>query len=948
MLVPTIFCILLGAISAVPQDDFRSNLEFADYGTNWVNNGYRLNTFVDPTEVFLDLDVYLKEFRFNGVVRINVDVTVNQLNQIVLHQNVVNVEGVNVVNAATNTPVPLQISDPFSVNSTVELLIINLENPIDIGKYAITVRYQGKINDNPVDRGFYAGYYWLNNVKRFYATTQFQPYHARKAFPCFDEPQFKSRFTISITRDNDLTPSFSNMDIARTDEIGNRVRETFHPTPIISVYLVAFHVSDFVSTDYTSTASRPFKIISRQGATNQHQYAAEIGLKITDALDDYFGIQYHEMGQGVVMKNDHIALPDFPSGAMENWGMVNYREAYLLYDEEHTNQNNKNFIASIMAHELGHKWFGNLVTCFWWSNLWLNESFASFFEYFAAHWADPTLELDDQFVVDYVHSALTSDASPGATPMNWETVEDNLSITAHFSTTSYAKGASVLRMMEHFLGDRTFRNGLRYYLRDNAYKIGTPENLYDALRQAAAEDFTFVRDYPGVNVGAVLDSWVQNPGAPVLKVDVNMESGVYTVSQSRYVISGSQPPNPTWHIPLTWTHGGAPNFSNLRPKDILTTPSKAIQGAAGHNWVIFNVAQSGLYRVNYDNHNWEMLGSYLKSANRQNIHKLNRAQIVNDLLFFIRSNDISKTLAFNIIDFLGSETDYYVWNGALTQLDWIRRRFEHIPQAHEAFSNYILSLMNTVINHLGYNEGANDSTSTILNRMQIMNYACNLGHAGCISDSLNKWNKFKNDNENVPKNLRRYVYCTGLREGNATDYDFLLGKYNTAENTADMVVILRALACTRDQTKVVHYLQESMNNERIRIHDRTNAWAYALQGNPENLETVLNFFYANFEEIRTKYGGEIRLNTCINSITAHLTSHDKIEEFHDFVFKHQLELEGSFSVGDAVGRSAHANLLWGNANAPEIVEFLNTKSGSPTIAASTILLLVASLVQMLR
>nr|AAL26894.1 aminopeptidase N3 [Lymantria dispar] len=947
MMLPIVFCFLIGSALASPKLELRSNLEFLEYDSNLGQSDYRLTDAVYPHVMNVDLDVYLSEARFNGIVTMNIEVRESDLTQIAFHQKVVSILGVNLLDS-TNNPVGLDVSEPFSTDSYYELLKINLSSAIPIGNYTLTVRYTGVINENPIDRGFYMGYYFLNNQQRFYATTQFQPYHARKAFPCFDEPMFKSQYTLSITRDSNLSPSYSNMAIAQTLQVSTtRVQEIFYPTPIISAYLVAFHVSDFVETELTSTPAKPFKIISRPGVTDQHDYAADIGLKITNELDDYLSIQYHEMGQGVLMKNDHIALPDFPSGAMENWGMVNYREAYLLYDQNNTNIINKIFIATIMAHELGHKWFGNLVTCFWWSNLWLNESFASYFEYFAAHWADPALELDDQFIVDYVHSALAADAVNGVTPMNWEDVEDNDSISAHFSTSSYAKGASVLRMMEHFVGARNFRSALRYYLREHAYEIGTPADMYAAFRRVAAEDFQFPRDYPNIDVGAVFDTWVENPGAPVLNVNLNVDTGLISVSQERYVLSGTRP-NLLWQIPLTWTDEEELDF-NTKPKRILTAASDTIQHTAGNKWVIFNVAQSGLYRVKYDDNNWANLAQYLKSNNRENIHKMNRAQIVNDLLYFIRSGDINQTLAYDVLDYLRAETDYYVWAGAIGQLDWQRRRFEHLPYANQVFTSYLLDTMETVIQHLGYEERATDSTSTILNRMQIMNLACNLNHTGCVADAVSKWRAYReNDAVLVPVNLRRYVYCVGLREGNASDYQFLFSKYEESENTADMVVILRALACTRDEASINDYLRQSMDNDKIRIHDRTNAWSFALQGNKENLPIVLNFLYENYDEMRTKYGGPARLNIVLNAIPAFLTEFSLLQQYQNWLYQNQVGLAGSFATGVAGVNTAMNNLNWGNNNVEEIYDYLLLRSSSTTFLASTVLLLAAMLTHLLR
>ncbi|CAH0703044.1 unnamed protein product [Spodoptera exigua] len=948
MLVPALFCVLLGFAAAIPPEDFRSNLEFFDYSSNVAEPAYRLLNNVYPTDVKVNLDnINLEEARFTGSVEMIVIVRENDLHQISMHQNNLIITRISVVNNTNGENVQMRSPSPFTQDSYYELLHLHFALPLVAGSYTINIDYTGTINRNPLDRGFYRGYYYYENTLRYYATTQFQPYHARKAFPCFDEPQFKSRYTISITRPRTLGPSYSNMAISSTEDLGNSIRETFYPTPIISAYLVAFHVSDFVPTTVTTTNRRPFSIISRQGVTEQHSYAAEIGVEITNQLDDYLGIEYHEMGQGQIMKNDHIALPDFPSGAMENWGMVNYREAYLLYDPANTNLINKIFIATIMAHELGHKWFGNLVTCFWWSNLWLNESFASYFEYFAAHWADPHLELADQFVVDYVHSALNADASPSATPMNWTNVEDNPTITAHFSTTSYAKGASVLRMLEHLVGARNFRNALRHYLKDNAYGIGTPVLMYRAFEKAIAEDYAFQRDFPEADIGAVFDSWVQNRGSPVVMVNRTASTGGIVVTQRRYQLSGTIP-DQMWQIPLSWTEQRHLDFSSTKPKAILSTPSAPYPSEAGDNFVIFNIQQSGLYRVNYDDDNWKAIASYLNSNNRERIHKLNRAQIVNDVLHFIRSEDIDKTLGFEVLDFLRSETDYYVWNGALTQLEWIRRRFEHSPRAHAAFTSYLRGLMNNVINHLGYDERPNDSTSTILNRIQILNFACNIGHSGCISNSLEKWNNFKENNVAVPVNLRRHVYCTGLREGDRSDYDLLFNTYNSSQNTADMVVMLRALACTKDQEALTHYLQQSMHSDLIRIHDRTNAFSFALQGNLENVQFVIRFLQSNYITIRNTYGGEARLNICINAVAAFLNTFEAITEFQRWVYDSQIGLGGSFNVAVGVVNSAMANLEWGANTSLEIFNFVSTRGASSAIFASSFLILAAMLIQLLR
>nr|QBI71858.1 aminopeptidase N4a [Plutella xylostella] len=943
---------LVGAIHSSPYDEFRSSIvEF--YDTNLDEPKYRLKDNVKPLRQTVDLDVYLDEDRFDGETSIYILTADNDMKQIVLHQNVVSISSVSVFNV-TGAPVPLQTPGAFETDPYYEILMINLANPIPVGEYTLKIVYKGRINTNPLDRGFYKGYYFTdssNTKMEYYATTQFQPYHARKAFPCFDEPQFKSYFTISITRPEDFSQSYSNMAIEKFETIvkedgSTRVRETFYRTPIVSAYLLAFHVSKFVETQ-VNVDNKPFGVISRPGPVDQHAYAIRLGQLTTNWLSTKLKFDYYAMGEGVAMKNDHIALPDFPSGAMENWGMVNYREAYLLYDEQNTNLQNQIFIATIISHEMAHKWFGNLVTCFWWSNLWLNESFASFFEYFSTHGADPSLELDDQFVVDHVHSALAADASSGATPMNWTGVVTNPSINAHFSTTSYAKGASVLRMMEHFVGSTTFYKALEYYLRENQYQLGDPKKMYAAFETAVAEDGS-LSQYTNVKITDVFDSWIQNPGAPVVHVNVDHSTGVITVKQERYQLSGIRP-NTLWQIPLTYTRGDDVDFSNTKPSTVLVGESTTINKPAGHEWVIFNVAQSGYYRVNYDDHSWEMIAGGLRTS-REAVHKLNRAQIVNDVLYFLRSGDVSIERAFDVLAFLKEETDYYVWAGAIGQLTWLRRRTEHIPALYNEFSAYLLEQMDAVINQLGYNENPSDSTSTILNRVQILNFACTLGHEGCVTDSLAKWKAFRETPTNlVHKNLRRHVYCVGVREGDRTDYDFLWQRYNSSQNTADMVVMLRALGCTKDEATLQHYLQQSLYSSSIRIHDKTNVVSYALLGNQENVKGVLNFIYNNYESIRTQYGGSARLETVLSTLAAYLTDFSDIVAFQSWLYSNQLKLEGTeFRTGVNVINSAISNLDWASKNAIGLNAFLIGRNAAASVIAPITLLIAAVAMHLLR
>ncbi|XP_063377461.1 membrane alanyl aminopeptidase-like [Cydia fagiglandana] len=260
--------------------------------------------------------------------------------------------------------------------------------------------------------------------------------------------------------------------------------------------------------------------------------------------------------------------------------------------------------------------------------------------------------------------------------------------------------------------------------------------------------------------------------------------------------------------------------------------------------------------------------------------------------------------------------------------------------------------MEYAIESLGYEEAATDSTTRILNRMQLLNYACNLGHEGCIADSLEKWNAFKANPTSslVPVNARRYVYCVGLRHGDATDYNFLFDQYETSENAADMIVILRALGCTKDENRLQHYLQQSLTNDKIRYHDRTNAFAYALAGNRENYQTVVTFLQNNLADIRVLYGGVARLNVAINALVTYLTDFEDITSFQAWAYENQLALEDSFQTAKNVVATAVTNIQWGNSVVRDIYSFLRGRNAAGAITAPTFvaLLLAAIMAHFIR
>ncbi|CAK1599085.1 unnamed protein product [Parnassius mnemosyne] len=908
---------------------------------------YRLPEDLDPIHYDIEVTPYFEAtankdaFTFDGEVTIYVRATKNGINSLIVQENVREIISVTLTDKA-GTPIAVNASNPFERLRQYHFLKVNLQDGVTLENgsvYKLTIVYLGNINETPLSRGVFRGSYRGNDGRlHWYAATHLQPTNSRQAFPSFDEPGFKSTFNITINRPAHFTTSFSNMRIAETIPMGDRVKEIFNTTPRMSAYLVTFHISEeFTVIAENNDTARSYRILARPNAQGQGAYALEVGPPLTLWLSEYLGIDYYAMGED--MKNDQIATPDWASGATENWGLVSYREVRLLYEEGETNVLDKKSVATITAHELAHKWFGNLVTCRWWNNVWINEGFASYFEYFAMNGVDPSMELEDQFNVFYLQSALSTDASASTRALQ-HTVNSPAQVTGHFSGISYTKGASLLQMLKHFVTENTFRKALNYFLVDRSYEHAFPSDLYNSFARAVAEDSVLDS---GVNITEFMRYWVEERGYPVLNVDVDMNTGLITLNQERFFISASaEPTNQVWPLPLTFTTGNNPNWNNLRPSHVMNNKTYQIQKEAGHEWVIFNVQQKGIYRVNYDVHSWEMLASALKQ-NRESIHHLNRAQIVDDIFALMRSERMTYRLGFQVLEFLKSETNFFVWYPAISGFTWLRNRFLHLPDTLDDFDAILLEYLEAVINELKYDVKADEPLTTTLNRLYVLAFACNIGHEGCVNDAIEKYKALTNNGVSVNPNLRRHVFCEGVRDGDYAAWRFLYQRRINSNNQADQVVMLRALGCTKNEQAIKEFLEMVLSDD-VKAQDRLNALTFLYAGDRNNAKVALQFIKERIEDIRKA----VVLPTWFQSVLSNLASYldeEGLQDMEAWLRANQSNIP-EFQTGLNAIASARANMQWGTDRADMILKA--ARGSAVTVLPTVMLLLTTSIAIMIR
>ncbi|KAL6480697.1 hypothetical protein MHYP_G00117300 [Metynnis hypsauchen] len=456
---------------------------------------------------------------------------VKETDLILIHSNKLNLTAAPTLTVLGSTPAPTIKTHWMQV--TTQYLVIQLNNNLKVGEfYELFTEFLGELADDL--SGFYRSVYQEDGQEKVVATSQMHPTHARKTFPCFDEPAMKAVFHITVLHERGTVALSNGIEIEtlNTTVDGTAVTITrFEPTPRMSSYLLALVVSDF--TNVQSIQSTLIRIWARRKAVADGHcaYALNLTGPILQFFEDYYKVPYP------LSKSDQIALPDFYFGAMENWGLVTYRETNLFYDPLISSNANKEKTATIIAHELAHMWFRNLVTLKWWNEVWLNEGFATYVSYLGADYAEPTWNLKDLIILDDVHKVFAVDALASSRPLSSkeEDITRPEQISEVFDTISYSKGASVLRMLSDFLTEPVFLQGLKLlqllqtYLNTFAYKNTVGSDLWDHLQRAVDTNGTVPLP---TTVGEIMDRWVLQMGFPV--VTINTATG--QLSQKHFLL----------------------------------------------------------------------------------------------------------------------------------------------------------------------------------------------------------------------------------------------------------------------------------------------------------------------------------------------------------------------------------------------------------------------------
>ncbi|CAL7935735.1 unnamed protein product [Xylocopa violacea] len=889
---------------------------------------YRLPTNARPTSYDIHLEPDLQKFTFKGDVRIKFEVT-NAINVLTLNAKNLTVAEKGVAVNDTNVGVA-----KIETDEEQEFLLIYFKNELKNGSaYELTVKYTGELNDQK--RGFYRSRYFDEKGDvRYVAATHFEPTGARLAFPCFDEPGYKAKFTISLTHASSYT-AISNVreDKGKSSEANGIKTTVFEETPEMSSYLVAFVVSD-----YGNQEEGNFRVWTKPHAVNQAAYALKVGQQLLSLLDNYMGINYTEY----MPKMDQVSLKDFSAGAMENWGLVTYRESALLYEEGVTPTRTKQSVTTIIAHEFAHQWFGNLVSPKWWKYIWLNEGFATYFEYFITHELRQDWRLNETFVVNAMQlNAFVADAAKDVRPMNHDASSPQ-EISRLFDSIAYQKAGSVIRMMSHILTPPVFQKGLQNYLTKMKLQNADSEDLLSVLEQASNAL------YEDVKLRTVMDNWVNKPGYPVVTVK-KVDNQKYEVTQERFTLgnrSENKLENDTkWWVPLTYVKQSNLNFGNTTPVAWLEANNKTLTLNIGEKdkWIIFNTQQTGYYRVNYDEENWKLLKNFLHSKNFEQIPVINRAQLVDDALNMARTNRLNYTVALPLTLYLKQEKDYVPWQTALTNLNFLRNMLRTSKHYH-IFNLYITHIMQKLTESVGYAPKKGDDDLTKILRVNAMKWACRAEIGSCTSYANQEFKEWINNSSKIlDVDLKNNILCAGVRNADLKVWNTIYTRLvESTKDEDERKSLVSLLACSKSEDILrTHLLQTISSKNYTATFD--SAAQSIISEYPGGVNIVLNVLINNYTEIQKLNNAEAMIKSTAEAIANAITEEEQFTKMAKFLAV-RLEEKPLHNVLS----KASENLAWLERNRGTIenwlVEYeaeLSVVSSASSVAFASILVVLS-------
>ncbi|KYQ90079.1 puromycin-sensitive aminopeptidase-like protein [Tieghemostelium lacteum] len=806
---------------------------------------------VIPSQYNLHLSPSLKDFTFNGTVDISVKVA-RETQIIIIHAIELKISLAKIGDL---------VASKISFYEPEEVAILEFDQSVmPIENTTLTLEFQGILNDQM--RGFYRSKYTLNGEDRYMGSTQFEPTDARRSFPCFDEPALKAVFNVKLTIPSNLT-ALSNMpELSILENTNSTKTYTFDKTPKMSTYLLAYCFGEFTYIEGHTKDGVRVRIYKTAGQEESGEFALDVSIKSLNYYCNYFEISYP------LTKCDQIAVPDFNLGAMENWGLITYREDMLLTSPQ-TNTNQRSEIAEVIAHELAHQWFGNLVTMDWWDSLYLNEGFATWVGCMATNHIFPEWNYWLKFTSTYLNSALSLDALDNSHPIEVPVFNSN-QINEIFDTISYDKGSCIIRMMDGRFGE-SFRKGLVQYLKKHQYKNTRSDDLWDSISQVS-----------GIDAKSFIDNFIKKTGYPVISFKATSSPGTFELTQKKFTYhqattqtetqnteqrSGSSSPGSTssnsdnqglWNCFIKIQTDQSTHEVMLDKKQCLVKIPNFNPITNPQAWIKPNFGQTGYYRIDYDP---IIIKGLIPRIRSLELPATDRLGLINDSYHLCKAGLSSIGSYMELVGAYVNEKEASIWSVIVKHLSFIKE-LSHDEPYYPQLAQFITKLLKPISTRLKFDPVLGESSSDSMLREIINIELGSLGDTEVIMESKKRFQSFVEDTSSLHSDITSTVLNTVLLNGGELEQNELISQYLVSNNTSLKLNVQTAISKVSTPKLLEKALDFSLS-KNVRAQDTFVSW-YSI---PSQLKPyALDYFQKHFKEIYAVHQSSSLFHHIVSSV----------------------------------------------------------------------------------
>lgn len=777
--------------------------------------------------------------------------------------------------------------DRINTHNAYDEVRLHSKSMLYPGQYKITLEFSGKITDQM--HGLYPCYFEHEGKKKKLLATQFESHHAREVFPCVDEPEAKATFDLTL-----LTPSgdtvLSNTPAKSTSKKGELTKTVFETTPKMSTYLLAFVTGEMHKLSGKTKRGVEVNSWSTVAQPKAHlQYANDEAIAILEFFEDYFKTPFP------LPKCDQVALPDFESLAMENWGLITFREVGLLADPNNRSISGEQMISLVIAHEMSHQWFGNLVTMKWWDDLWLNESFASLMEHLALDKLHPDWHEWEAFTSSRVISASNRDIYKDVQAVGVEVNHPDEIATLFDPSIVYAKGARLLKMLFDYIGEDAFREGLKSYFKEHAFKNTVRGDLWAEMSKSTGKD-----------IEGLMTPWIEQSGTPLL--NVKKEGSSISLSQSRFLLDGEDNKS-LWQIPLLADPTVSPDILKSRSESIAISDAKT---------PIFNRTGSGHFITHYQDPATQ--SELKKGIQDRSLDSSTRVIAINDLLRLSEKGEASLSDLLELVADCQKEDRDAVWSMFARVLSYSHTLIEGDEAATESLKAYRRQLASYWYDKLGWHDQPGDDPNTKHLRTTALGLSIGDKNADAVQVAIDTYKKAKSA-DRLPAEQRAMIIGAVTRSGDQTAIKALMKEYETSLSSEVKDSITAGLCSTHDPKVVKQIIDWGMSGSDIVRDQDIDHWYAYLMRSQYGRDQAWDWFTTNYDSLAKKFGNGKRMEYFIWYSSHPLSTSEWKDKFETFFAPMLNQVALSRNIKIALSE-IEARVAWRKRDEEKIKEYL--------------------------